>query len=96
MSIIKRKRQTNELETEIKSVLKKMAQLSPDSKEYTAMVSNLKTLYEAQSKEKDRGVSLDTLLVVGVSLVEVLAMLHYEKLGVITSKVTGFIIKGRV
>lgn len=64
------------------------------------LISEAFELYEKSKKgrEKDKksGPSWDTILVCGFSLIEVLAMLHYEKLGVITSKVMGRMLKGRV
>lgn len=84
------------LEKEIDNVLKRMSELDPDSKEYSAMASNLELLFSAKSKEKDRKISPDTLAVIAGNLLGIGLILTYEKANVITSKALGFVIKGRV
>ena len=91
----KKDKRTN-LEKEIDSVLEKMSSLDPDSKEYSDMMNNLGKLFDAKSKEKDRKISPDTIVIVACSLLEIVLMLNFEKTGVITSKALGFVIKGRV
>ena len=95
MKFTKRDKRTN-LEKEIHSVLDEMAALDPDSKDYSDMMNNLGKLFDAKSKEKDRKISPDTIVIVACSLLEIVLMLNYEKTGVITSKALGFVIKGRV
>ena len=84
------------LEKEIDNVLGRMSELDPDSKEYSAMASNLERLFSAKSKEKDRKISPDTLAVIAGNLLGIGLILTYEKLNVITTKALGFVIKGRV
>jgi len=91
----KRNKKTN-LEMEIDSILEYMSTIKPESDGYTAIASNLEMLYRAKGNEKLYRVSPDTIAIVVCSLIEVLLMLHYEKIGVITSKVLGRILRGRV
>ena len=95
MKFTRKDKRTN-LEKEIDSVLERMSSLDPDSKEYTDMMNNLGKLFDAKSKEKDRKISPDTIVIVACSLLEIVLMLNFEKTGVITSKALGFVIKGRV
>lgn len=83
------------LNKEIKNVLKRMSEVSPDSDEYAKMSKNLETLYSAASKSKDK-VSLDTIVTVAGSLLGIILIINHEQTGIITSKAVGFIIKGRV
>jgi len=104
MSIIKQKKtQTNTLEQSIKSVSDAMLNFTPDSKEYTEMAKNLKTLCEAQkalceaqSKENDHKIKLDTVITVAGSLLGIVIIVGYEHLHVVVSKALGFVVKGRV
>jgi len=65
---------------------------------YEARLEALKILYDLKDKNiksLDR-VSKDTLAVVAGNLVGLLLVLNFERVGVITSKALGFVIKGRV
>ena len=95
ISMNKKDKRSN-LEKEIDNVLERMSELDPDSKEYSAMVSNLEQHFRAKSKEKDRKISPDTLAVIAGNLLGIGLILTYEKANVITTKALGFIIKGRV
>ena len=95
ISMNKKDKRSN-LEKEIDNVLERMSELDPDSKEYSAMASNLERLFSAKSKEKDRKISPDTLAVIAGNLLGIGLILTYEKANVITTKALGFVIKGRV
>lgn len=84
------------LDEEIDSLLEEMKVVAGGSPEYSAMASNLATLYSAKAKNAERRVKMDTVLLVTVSLAEVLLMLNKERTEIITSKALGFILKGRV
>ena len=95
ISMNKKDKRSN-LEKEIDNVLGHMSELDPDSKEYSAMASNLERLFSAKSKEKDRKISPDTLAVIAGNLLGIGLILTYEKVNVIATKALGFVIKGRV
>lgn len=94
MNIFKKKK--TDLDMEIDAVLDVMRHLDPAQSNYENVAKSLKALYEVKATEKSHGVSGDTWLVVLGSLVEVFGMLYFEKIGVVTSKVLGRILRGRV
>jgi hypothetical protein len=93
----KKDKRTN-LEKEIDAVLDYMDNMSPDSEEYTTIVTNLERLYKAKADvdERKRKISPDTILLVGGGILEILIILNYEKANVITSKAFGRILKGKI
>ena len=94
MSIFKRKK--TKLEQEIELLLEVMRGTDPTSDGYTTMTKNLEILCKAKDSNKSPSNIWSTVIVVTGSLVEVVLMLNYEKLGVIASKVMSRILKGRV
>lgn len=95
MKIYKRDKRTS-FEKEVDSVLAVMSELEKNSKEYSEMLDNLKNLCESKSKEKDRRISWDTILVVGGNILGILLILGYEKTNIVASKALGFVLRGRV
>lgn len=95
MKITKKDKRTN-LEKEIDMVLEVMRDYEPDKEEYAKMAQNLEMLYKAKSHEKNRSVSPDTVAIVVGNLLGIGLILTYEKVGFITSKALGFVLKGRV
>lgn len=95
MSIFKRDKRTK-LEKEIDSVLEAMSSLDPCTNEYTTMANNLVRLKEAQAKEAVSHFDWTPVISGGIALVQILAVLNYEKLDVISSKAFGFVGRGRV
>lgn len=95
MRITKKDKRTN-LEKEIDEVLMYMSGLSPDSKEYSTISSNLEKLYKAKAEDKACRIKLDTVAVVVGNLAGILLILGYEKANIITTKALGFVVKGRV
>ena len=94
MSIFRKKK--SNIEKEMDLLLEVMRNVDPTSDGYTTMAKNLEVLSKAKESEKKNSTIANTRLVVGGSLVEVVLMLNYEKLGVIASKVLGRILRGRV
>ena len=91
----KKDKRTN-LEMEIDEVLEYMADMDPDSKEYTVIVENLDRLYKMKASERSHKIKADTIAIVTANLVGIGAIIWHEKADVITSKALGFILKGRV
>lgn len=77
-------------------LIEKMRQAEPASEQYTAMVKNLEVLEKAKSHEKDRSISPDVALTVGGNLLGILAVLNFERLGVVTSKAIGMVLKAKL
>lgn len=84
------------LEEEIKSILTKMSETDPETKEYTAMAANLETLIQAQNVKKAKGIGMDTVAIIAGNLLGILLILGYEKASIITTKALSFVIRGRV
>jgi hypothetical protein len=84
------------LEKEIEDLLAEMRLFKRSSPEYSTMAENVKILYEAKSCEKQRHVSPDTIAQGMFSIGGILLILNFEKIGSLTSKAVGFVIKGRV
>ena len=85
------------LEKEIDSVIDCMSKYQKDSKEYSAMLANLKSLMTLKAEESaKKKVSPDTVAIVAGNLLGIVLILTYEKANIITTKALGFIIKGRV
>lgn len=83
------------LDKQIEMVIKSLSECEPGSEEYMNIIEVLDKLYKMKSQD-DKGVSMDTLLIVGGNLLGIVLILGYEKAGTITSKALNLIIKGRV
>jgi hypothetical protein len=94
-NIFRRDKRTN-LEKEIDRTLERMSALDPLTEDYQKLIGYLDKLFQAKSKEPNRKISPDTLIICGVGLLEMVLMLNYEKVGVITSKALAFVLRGRV
>jgi len=94
--IIKRKFERPTLDKEIESILCAMSEYSPDSEEYTKMVTNLEMIHKAKgaigsSKVPWKEITTGLFTVIGIGMI-----LGYERTDSITSKALGFVMKGRV
>lgn len=89
------KKKPNQLEEEYKAVLHQLATLSADSKEYTTAVNNLKTLQEIRRNQANC-VDVNKAMAVSGNLLGIAMILNFERVGTITSKALGFVIKGRI
>lgn len=69
---------------------------SEDDSEKIKNVERLAAVKEKMEGPKPEPLSVNTIVMAATSLIGILAMLHYEKLDVITSKVLGFIPKPRL
>ena len=57
---------------------------------------DLMTKRQALAEKKKITINWDVVIVAGASLIEIILMLNYEKIGVITSKVLSRVLRGRV
>lgn len=92
MDIFKTKSQ-KALDDEINRLIKELSLLQPDSDEYVKISDNLKMLCQARETKDPGGISMETLLAVGANLIGLIAILNFEKTGVITSKAMNWIWK---
>lgn len=85
------------LDREIERVLGEMSKLSPDAIEYNDMAINLEKLYVAKGIKPAAPVSLDTVIVVIGSVIEIVMILNSEFLGGLASKAAlGRVLKGKI
>lgn len=73
-----------------------LAVTDPETEGYKHILERYEKLTEIQRRGAESKVDPNTLLVVVGNLVGVLAMLNFERLGVITSKAAGHIIKPKM
>jgi len=84
------------IDEEIEDVLNEMRTVSSASPEYTTMAKNLAILQAIKSKDAERKVKIDTILLVGGNLLGIAMILYRERTDIITSKAVNFVLKGRV
>lgn len=84
------------LDEEISRLETLLGGYEPYSDGYADIIDNLDRLYKLKNGNKFKGVSADTLVVVGANLLGIAIILWHEKAEVITSKAFGFVLKGRV
>lgn len=76
----------NVIDKEIERLANQLANMSPVEDDYITIANNLKLLCEAREKKNDRVISTEALLAAAVNIIGILAVLNYEKAGIITSK----------
>jgi hypothetical protein len=74
------------LDDEIERLANQLGNMSPVDKNYITIADNLRILCEAREKKNDRVISNEALLAAAVNIIGILAVLNYEKAGIITSK----------
>lgn len=89
--MFKKNAESSDLEKEITRVFSELAGSSADSPEYSRVLEKLVTLHELRPKKERNGVSADALLNAIVNVLGIGAVLHHEKLNVITSKAFSWI-----
>lgn len=91
----KNKAEKTALEEQIEDLHDQMSKLTPGSDEFSTRLAVLEKLYKIQSAQPDDRVSADTKMVVAGNLAGILLILNFERLGVVTSKALGFVLKSR-
>lgn len=86
----------NKLDMEIDSVLEELQYHEKDSKEYAQILSQLEKLMKMKDMNHNHHLKPDTVAQIAANLAGIGLILNYEKVGVITSKALGFVIKGRL
>ena len=87
----------NNFQDAIDDLLKEMKTTEKTSPEYQQLNEQLRTLTETRITQKSGQVKLaEAGLVVGGNLAGVLAIIHFEKLNVVTSKALSLIVKPKI
>ena len=85
------KHKSNPVKDEIDRLLSEMSGLSPESNEYSERLDHIQKLTPLLPKPQSKVPSADVILGSFTNLLGIGAVLHYEKLNVITSKAFGWI-----
>lgn len=83
------------LDKAIDDLLVQMTYVSPDSKAYSKMTSNLTKLYALRDDKSKKSISPDTVAVVAGNLLGIAMIVGHEKVGVVTSKALQFVMKAK-
>lgn len=92
----KNTKDTKSIDLATEELIEKLRSLDPSTEQYSAAVKNLEVLEKAKSHKKDMSISPDVALTVGGNLVGILAVLNFERLGVVTSKAIGMVLKAKL
>lgn len=89
-------KQKDKLTWEINMLISEMRNYEPYTQEYSTMARNVETLMKASSYRKEPPVNLNTLLTIAGSLAEILLILNYEQVNVVTTKAMSRLIKPKL
>ena len=81
----------NLIDEEMKRLLEALSDTGADTPEYQDLLKTMKKLSELRTKNYARLVKPADVIKGGVSILSILLILNYEKLGIITSKAFGFV-----
>ena len=84
-----------EIVDEMQRVVGALEAIDPTSEEYGVAAKNLETLSKARGVKNPPIVSVDTVVVAVTNILGILLILNFEKLDVLSSKATNFIMKPR-
>ena len=83
------------LDKVINSHLASMTTIGPKHAEYPAMVTQLDTLYSLRNASAPKPMSTGEKATIAANIAGIALILNHERMGVITSKALGFILKLR-
>lgn len=81
------------LDAEIVAALGKLKDLDKTTKEYGDLLDRIAKLHKLKLEEQPEKISPNNALLVAANVFGILAVVHHERVGVLTSKAIGFIIK---
>lgn len=97
MNIITMFVKPNPFEEEILAIMEELKYHEKDSKEYAQILNQLEKVVKAEEMRNTyRRLKPDTMAQIAANLAGIGLILNFEKIGVITTKALGFVIKGRV
>ncbi len=74
------------IDNEIERLANQLGDMSPVSEDYIKVADSMKVLCEAREKKNSSDISSEALLAAAVNIIGILAVLNFEKAGIITSK----------
>jgi tRNA(Glu) U13 pseudouridine synthase TruD len=84
-----------EYDRPIRRVLREMETVEPKSKEFNDLTDRLQKLQKMRSDDRPDPINRNTILQVAAHLVGMTMIIHYEQLGVITTKALSFVPKAK-
>lgn len=90
------KKKNESLDFLIQALEKEMELTDPTGEDYPKLLEQYEKLTRLRREGAKSSIDPNTVIVAAGNLLGILAMLNFEKLGVITSKALGFIIKPKV
>lgn len=81
------------LDAEIAKTLKKLKDLDETTKEYGELLDRIAKLHKLKLDEQPEKISPNSALLVAANVFGIVAIIHHERLQIITTKAMGFIIK---
>ena len=96
MKIFTKKDKRTRLEKSIDKLHDEILLLDDSDEILPSKMDRLEKLYELNALVAKGKVSKDTVLIVGGNILGILLILNFEKMGIITSKGLGLIVKSRV
>lgn len=84
------------LEESIASAYNQLESHDAGTEKYADILDKIERLEALRPKKKGLSVSGDALIAAGANIAGIMLILNYEKLGIVTSKAVGFIIKSKL
>jgi hypothetical protein len=83
-------------DAEIRAVLIELKNLEKNSDDYNKLLERVTRLHKLKAEEAPERISPNNALLVAANVFGILAIIHHEQVGPITSKAIGFIIKPKL
>ncbi len=90
------KRKENKLNKVIEELTVAMTTVRPDSEEYNRMAQNMEILLRAKGSIKESKIDVNTLLLIGGTILQTVLILKHEQVDIITTKAMNTLLKLRV
>jgi|tagenome__1003787_1003787.scaffolds.fasta_scaffold20809021_3 hypothetical protein len=83
------------IDAELRDALVKLNKIDKTAAEYGHLVKNICELHKLKAAEKPQRISPDNALLVAANVFGIVAIIHHERVGALTSKAMGFVLKPR-
>lgn len=88
-------RDQSKLSDSISELHTQLQSMDPKTEEYSTVLDSLLKMHKTQADTRRKSVSPDTLINASASILGIILILHYERLGIVTTKAIGFVPKPR-
>lgn len=83
------------LDAEIRLALVTLKETDKTKPEYGNLVKHISELHKLKAAEQPQRISPDNALLVAANVFGILAIINYERVGAVTSKAIGFVLRPR-